>query len=675
MKFTEHLGAHLTPEWRSQYVQYEEMKKILYDAYESAPSKEAVNEEILRRHYTKYEEGFFLFCDKELSKVNTFFAEKLAEATRRFHELEVETGATNEAQKLPMQHDIDAGQDGADGMDIEEIPVLVKKLKFRSKGARKLKELKFAVSEFYLSLILIQNFQNLNFTGFRKILKKHDKMFQTDTGVQYRKATVETATFFTNKQVDGLILETENIFINELERGNRGKAMKRLRVPPLRNEQTNLSAFLWGLFAGVFLILMVVLVIAAIYKRPKKNWQPALRMYRGWFLVVIMLGLLGINIYGWSKAGVNHILIFELDPRDHLTFIDLLKVASFLGSLLCLSALAFLFSPDFSVPAYAHPIAEAGFLLLFLLNPTRTFHYSARYWFLKVMFRIIAAPFFHVQFADFWLADQLNSLVIPLLDLQYMICFYSYDWHRPDDKWKCTNPQNIVRPLVAILPAWWRLAQCLRRYRDSKDAWPHLANAGKYSTSILVTLVSTFAAVYKANTGMSQNGPLFYVWISSLLLSTFYTLFWDIKMDWGLFDKNAGENRLLREQIVYDSKVYYYMAALTDLLFRFMWTLTVSVGEAGFINNELFIFFIATCEVFRRFVWNFFRLENEHLNNCGNFRAVRDISVKPVQPEVRDELTIEQLMDHTYGPLPKRRVMNLLLNQERSQQNGAVRTV
>ena len=64
----------------------------------------------------------------------------------------------------------------------------------------------------------------------------------------------------------------------------------------------------------------------AYYKRPKKNWQPALRMYRGWFLIVAMTGLLGINIYGWSKAGVNHKLIFELDPRDHLTYIDLLKV-------------------------------------------------------------------------------------------------------------------------------------------------------------------------------------------------------------------------------------------------------------------------------------------------------------------------------------------------------------
>lgn len=41
---------------------------------------------------------------------------------------------------------------------------------------RKVQELKLGFSEFYLSLILLQNYQNLNHTGFRKILKKHDKV-------------------------------------------------------------------------------------------------------------------------------------------------------------------------------------------------------------------------------------------------------------------------------------------------------------------------------------------------------------------------------------------------------------------------------------------------------------------------------------------------------------------
>ncbi len=46
--------------------------------------------------------------------------------------------------------------------------------------------LKTAFCEFYLMLILLQKFQLLNFTGFRKILKKHDKLFQTTRGEEWR---------------------------------------------------------------------------------------------------------------------------------------------------------------------------------------------------------------------------------------------------------------------------------------------------------------------------------------------------------------------------------------------------------------------------------------------------------------------------------------------------------
>lgn len=37
---------------------------------------------------------------------------------------------------------------------------------------------------------------------------------------------------------------------------------------------------------------------------------------------------------------------------------------------------------------------------------------------------MIAAPFCYVGFADFWLADQLNSLAVALLDFQFLTCFY-----------------------------------------------------------------------------------------------------------------------------------------------------------------------------------------------------------------------------------------------------------
>jgi SPX domain protein involved in polyphosphate accumulation len=51
---------------------------------------------------------------------------------------------------------------------------------------RKLNDIKLAFSEFYLMLILLKNYQTLNYTGFRKILKKHDKLFETIRGNEWR---------------------------------------------------------------------------------------------------------------------------------------------------------------------------------------------------------------------------------------------------------------------------------------------------------------------------------------------------------------------------------------------------------------------------------------------------------------------------------------------------------
>ena len=47
----------------------------------------------------------------------------------------------------------------------------------------------------------------------------------------------------------------------------------------------------------------------------------------------------------------------------------------------------------------------------------------------------------------------------------------------------------------------------------------------------------------------------FMLWIIAAIVSTCYTFTWDIKMDWGLLDKNAGENKFLREETVYRSTV------------------------------------------------------------------------------------------------------------------------
>lgn len=62
----------------------------------------------------------------------------------------------------------------------------------------------------------------------------------------------------------------------------------------------------------------------------------------------------------------------------------------------------------------------------------------------------------------------------------------------------CNTYSYGVRAVIQCLPAWFRFVQCLRRYRDTKRAFPHLVNAGKYSTSFFVV---TFAALYNTHKG------------------------------------------------------------------------------------------------------------------------------------------------------------------------------
>lgn len=87
-----------------------------------------------------------------------FIVEKLAEATRKYAALQTELKSALELQQ---------GSGKNKGKISSGKPSL---------PTRKLRDLKLAFSEFYLSLILLQNYQNLNYTGFRKILKKHDKV-------------------------------------------------------------------------------------------------------------------------------------------------------------------------------------------------------------------------------------------------------------------------------------------------------------------------------------------------------------------------------------------------------------------------------------------------------------------------------------------------------------------
>ncbi|KER21267.1 hypothetical protein T265_15135 [Opisthorchis viverrini] len=272
-----------------------------------------------------------------------------------------------------------------------------------------------------------------------------------------------------------------------------------------------------------------------------------------------------------------------------------------------------------------------------------------------------SAPFFEVKFADFWLGDQLNSMTFLFPEIAFFICFYTsqVDWSNglkyvplPPDlnvangtvkptvpkcaytfntfqytSCQCSGLLFGLEPILRALPAWFRFAQCLRRYRDMrvKKLSPHVINAGKYSTTFLVQGCTVWRALSKGSASLIG-------YLLARIIQSTYSYSWDIRMDWGLLDCQPP-HRLLREETVYQYRAYYYFAIVEDFILRFSWAIRIGIEETLACPPEMLATISATLEVFRRFVWNFFRLENEHLNNCGEFRAVRDIFIRPERRE------------------------------------------
>ncbi|XP_055346141.1 xenotropic and polytropic retrovirus receptor 1-like [Paramacrobiotus metropolitanus] len=664
MKFGAQLASQLTPEWRTQYLNYDDMKEMLAQVIEHAPRSFSPTNMMEQPHmdrasrllvyFAEFEDKFFVYCDKELTKINTFFNEKLAEAQRKLAALKMELRAHFNLSQLGVAEDKGARLSHKMTWFAE---LMDKDARNAKRMYRKVHDLKLAFSEYYLSLILLQNFQNLNTTGFRKILKKHDKVLDTDKGMTWRIQHVEVSSIYQSKEVDRLIMETETVVTKDLEAGNRSKAMQRLRVPPLNEQAAPSVFFLMGLLLGSFSILLIDLVaVAAVSGLPfdiyttfnattnqttinhdRVDWRIVVRLYRGPFLFIVQLFLFAGNVHGWRSAGVNHVLIFELDPRNHLTQHHIVQLAALFAVLWISTVLAFFHSDAVGVPHYVVPIILPSIMLILLLNPFQMLFSSARRWFLRTLWKIITAPYHTVAFSDFWVADQITSTVQALQDVQYLLCFYAFEvpWVNngvPSKTSICTSTSHGIRPVLAAIPAWFRFAQCIRRYRDSNLAFPHLVNMTKYSLTFFIVLFATLNALHgeKFPSDPIMHRPVFYCWMVLTVLGSCYSFVWDMRMDWGFLDSSSKEHPYLRDSLVYASIPVYHGCLVLNFFLRFARTFSISTDVFPFALQEVLTTVLAILELNRRCIWNFFRLENEHLNNCGAFRAVRDLGAVAV---------------------------------------------
>ncbi len=112
-------------------------------------------------------------------------------------------------------------------------------------------------------------------------------------------------------------------------------------------------------------------------------------------------------------------------------------------------------------------------------------------------------------------------------------------------------------------------------------------------------------AITSSDIELSEN-PLVYSWFICVLFNSIYTFYWDIKYDWGLFEKDF---HYLRAQLLF-SRSFYWLAIIIDFTIRFFWLINTLFMHWNLWDNNIGV--VLEClELFRRWLWVFLRIEKE----------------------------------------------------------------
>ncbi|KAK9194367.1 hypothetical protein WN944_005072 [Citrus x changshan-huyou] len=302
------------------------------------------------------------------------------------------------------------------------------------------------------------------------------------------------------------------------------------------------------------------------------------------FIVLHML-MYAVNVYFWRRCRVNYPFIFNIEQGRELGYREVLLVSFGLATLALTSVLSNLdMEMDPKIKEYKAltellPLGLVLLVIVILICPFNIIFRSSRFFFLASLFHCIAAPLHKVTLQDFFMADQLTSQVQAIRSLGIYICYYGWgDFKRRRNTCHSDDVYNTFYFIVAVIPYWFRFLQCLRRLYEEKDPMQGY-NGLKYFVTIIAISTRTACTLYRGFRWKLISG------IFSAIV-TIYGTYWDLVVDWGLLQRQS-RNRWLRDKILVPRKT--------------------------------------SLEIIRRGIWNFFRLENEHLNNVGKYRAFKSV--------------------------------------------------
>ncbi|KAL1134732.1 hypothetical protein V6Z11_A12G124200 [Gossypium hirsutum] len=210
---------------------------------------------------------------------------------------------------------------------------------------------------------------------------------------------------------------------------------------------------------------------AAMMPSPIFIWRFQVTLFLVWGFScckTMMVWLWGVCLWVFSQSTISYVKIFDID-QNHLTHREIWKCSTWLTIIVPTSMTAYLYlysHGEVSLAASQPVILYIAFALV-LVFPFDIFYLSSRYFFLKTLWRI-AFPLQPISFPDFFLADILTSMA----KMERSVCRMLHNqvatiaWFEADS---ICGSHSVAIPLMLVIPYIWRLMQCLRQYKDTKE--------------------------------------------------------------------------------------------------------------------------------------------------------------------------------------------------------------
>jgi hypothetical protein len=495
-----------------------------------------------------------------------------------------------------------------------------------------------AVKELYKEINFLKGFIELNMKAKSKILKKYKKMTKyLDKDI---KINVESQIdeFISNspilsewtKKLSELVSDCEKTFYLFFFDKYTTDTMKKLKECMVSETFTQSQSFYLGFFVGIMVFSLALCVIIAqhfnIDMDHDEEFNSIFPMFRGFGIICMYMWILGLNVWAWNTAHINYRLCFTF--KNHFSDVmSIFKRAAIFSSILVLMILTYLVLRTKTPIIYEIinfiPIEFTPFicwvsLIIYIFFPLKNyFNYPGRIYLFTLFWESLASIYIKTEFRHIWFMDQMTSLIGPMRDIEYTMCYYAY-YNTPYQMRKalCTNTRGIVL-IIGVFPHLIRILQCVRVIIDNRSLFPQIVNAGKYLSAILVAIFSFLLVI----------NPIFYTfWWVLAIFSAVYSSWWDIKYDFGFLQPGPGYP--LREKLSYNHKFFYYFTFATDLFLRFVWLVSVSPEVIfGYIRPEFLSLLIFSLEALRRGMWNFIRVELQHIQLCKEFKVTVDVEL------------------------------------------------